>query len=87
MTDDMSQETVLVLYLNARIELAERELEQGKAWYKLHPGPYTGEKLKWLKHQIAALKIARRDAERPGQIIARYLKERDRQCPDRKSPT
>jgi hypothetical protein len=86
-TGDFPQDTVLVLYLDAKIALAELELLQAAAWDKLHPGPYTSGRAQWAKHQLAAFKLLRRDAERPGQIIARYLREREKQCPDQPSQT
>ena len=79
------QETVLVLFLNAKIRQAEAELAQNEAWHKLHPGPYTAGKAQWAGHKLAALREARRDADRPGQIIARYLKAEAKRC--RNNPT
>jgi hypothetical protein len=78
MDADLSQETVLVLYLDARIAMAEAELAQTEGWHRSNPSSYTAGKAIWAGHQLAALRIARRDAERPGPIIARYLSVRNK---------
>ena len=72
--DSLDQQTVLCMFLDAKIRQAEQEMAQAERWHRSNPGPYTAGRAQWLGHKIAALKEARRDADRPGQILARFLK-------------
>jgi len=70
----MDQETVLTQYLDARVAMALGELEQAQIARKLWPSAYTRGRVVWAEHQVAALRMARRDADSPGQIIHRWSK-------------
>lgn len=70
---EYSQETVLTLFLDAKLAQAKRALAQAGGFNAISPSAYTTGSLLWCKHQVAVIEALRRDADRPGQTIANYV--------------
>jgi hypothetical protein len=77
---ELAQETVLTLYLDAKLAQAQAELLTATDLHKRFPNKWTNGRHRWAEHQVAVIRALRRDAERPGQIIARYLRLRKAPC-------
>jgi hypothetical protein len=77
---ELAQETVLTLYLDAKLALAELELRRTTELHKRFPNKWTNGRHRWAEHQVTVIRALRHDADRPGQIIARYLKLRKEPC-------